>query len=381
MTTQVINIRKLFLVKKDALFSIAAPLYMIFSFFRFYVENSTLYNAITILSISSGILLLLYSGLRRPVNPIIISTVFLFSILGLLTSAIDINDTIQSLPQFISNLGYAWALAHARLSIRVIEGALLALIAFFFAHIFSDTNPENVFTISRNYISAITILFIAFYIFACNQSERMPSITILILSMVILLWAIGRAGILSGVIILLGIFIMSKKHLFTAIFLVALTSGATLHFRPDVAENLSQITVGLERFEQLSTQSQRQIINDEYIESVSVHPSDLLFGAPLNTINAIQQVDGNPHNAFISLHVMFGISGVIIFGTIFLLSIWNLTKNREHLLTLMLLVGAFRSLFDSTAFHGPMDVVMFYCLFKGLKYYNLRTKIAGHDKC
>lgn len=246
---------------------------------------------------------------------------------------------------------------------------LSAIIIFFVLKILTGTNPEDVFTISRNYISVIIILSISFYVFACHQDGKMPSLLLLVMSMVILLWAIGRAGILSGAIILLGVFLLSKKHLLAATLLSLAVGASVSLFQPNIIDDISQITVGLERFEKLSTKSQREVINSEYIESVSTYPSNLFFGSPLKSIQAIQEVDGNPHNAYINLHITFGLLGILVFWAALSVATINLYRNREYLLILMLVVGSFRSIFDSTAFHGPMDVVIFYCIFKGLKNY------------
>lgn len=365
-------------IRKSSIFALAAPVYILLVFSRFYIDNSQLSNFIAISLILCGLLLLGVSALQKPLNSAIFVLIYSFTVAGLSVLIFDHNFLPESLIQFLANLGFAWAILHSKMNKKFIFGILLFIMIFFFVQIYEKNDPEYVFaTVSRNYISVIIILSISLYIISCRQNNVFPSIWPPLASMIILLWSIGRAGILSGCIIIIGLSILRTRNILT-IFLAGISVFSLLIVAsPNFIENASTLMVGIDRFERLSTKSQRNIINDEYVQSIGTYASEFLMGAPLDTIQAIQEVDGNPHNSFINLHIVFGITGFLIFLLALSLSSFSLLKRREYLLLLVLGTALFRSLFDSAAFHGPMDVIIFYCIFSGLKDFRVRVSAWG----
>src|SRR5690606_5518982 len=106
---------------------------------------------------------------------------------------------------------------------------------------------------------------------------------------------------LSGLIIVVGTLFLSGRRFIPAAIIVSVFSLAIFTSYSDI-QNANVFAFGLARFEFLSGQSQRSFINEEYITYAFSSISDLLFGVPIDTIRAIQEVDGNPHNSYISLH-------------------------------------------------------------------------------
>jgi len=127
-------------------------------------------------------------------------------------------------------------------------------------------------------------------------------------------------------------------------------------------ESIQSFTVGIERFQRLSVDGQRVFINEEYIEAISSNPMSLLFGAPLDNVRAIREVDGNPHNSYISLHIFTGLLGVMAFIGLVFYSLTVLFRANLPLVALALVTVLFRSAFDSTSFQGLLDVPILYSI-------------------
>lgn len=358
--------RGAFVVRKSSVFALAGPAFLGLEFVRFLVQDPKLYLIVTMLSLCTGLAFFVASIFQKSINKRILLLAYLFLVLAAVTALQDRNRTEVDIVFFFSHFGFAWALLCGRLSSRVAFFQTALLLAFFFYHAVIGTNPESIFVISRNYISVLAVLSLSLYLFACQEEKRTPSVILLIATMTILLWAIGRAGIISGALFLLGSFLTSGKRYaaaFTfALLLVALSIMYFSNFdtKLDLFRSLS---VGIERFQRLSIEGQRTSINIEYWEAISTAPMSLLFGAPIDNIRAIVEVDGNPHNSLINLHIFAGIFGVILFFGLVLHALLILCRNNQFLIALMLFVAIFRSLLDSTAFQGQLDVPILLALF------------------
>lgn len=369
--------RRISLLSKGRALSLAAPLYLLFAFIRFYVEDETAYFVITLSSVSCGILFLWAAISAGPINSrvfALIAVLFLASLTAMLSGR---NNTLEVFPQLISHIGFAWALVYAKLSKRLFFYISLLVISIFFALAAVGTSPDDIFVISRNYISVIVLLSIAFYLFSCQQNGTAPSALLLLAALLIMVWATGRAGILSGAIILLGTFVISGKRFASAAMFVVVAATAYALFWPDAATQIAHFTFGLERFNKLGLESRRSYINDEYFHSVTTNFSSFVFGAPLDRILSIVDVDGNPHNSYISLHVGFGLIGIIAILWASSFALIRLARTGNLYLALMLSVALFRSAFDSTAFHGPLDVVIFYCIIFAMTQKMVREGRSG----
>lgn len=365
-------------VKMSAVLKSSAPLFLVFCFFRFYVANPALYLSITALSTAYGIILFTLCLSKKNFEISILFITIIFLLCGILTFFADHNPVSSSILSFFSHLGFAWSLISTRISKRITRNLTVLLIVFFLFHAVSGVNPEDIFTVSRNYISVIMVLSLSFYIFACQQDNKTPSFILLSMAMAVFLWAIGRAGIASGAFILIGSFLIHGK---IRVFWLLLGTTALICylFFLDAFINIDVFTVGIDRFERLSTDGLRDFINNEYLNSAFSSIPNMLFGAPLKDVTIIQEVGGNPHNSLISLHAAFGLLGFVSFYIAWTAALVRLTYFRQYYVVLMLLVAVFRSLFDSTAFHGQMDVVIFYGIFLSVKYRTLRPIREGEE--
>jgi len=357
--------RAKFALHKSFVFSLAAPVFLSLEFFRFLFSDPNVYRVITLLSLVSGLVFLCAAAFHKPLNSRIWIFSFIILFLALFTSITARNSNGSTILFFFSHLGFAWALLHGQISSKIAFNQTCLLLGFFLVKIVVGKNPELVFVVSRNYISAIAIVAISLYFFACQVERKSPSTLLLMVVMMVLMWAIGRAGIISGIIILFGTLLISRKRFFAMLtFSLLLIAFYTLFLTDTYSkiESIQSFTVGIERFQRLSVDGQRVFINEEYIEAISSNPMSLLFGAPLDNVRAIREVDGNPHNSYISLHIFTGLLGVMAFIGLVFYSLTVLFRANLPLVALALVTVLFRSAFDSTSFQGLLDVPILYSI-------------------
>jgi hypothetical protein len=348
---------------EQKLLNAALPIFLVFTFIRFYFESPLIFAGASAFLVFYGNGLLLYTITKKnSFNSLPTLVVALLLICALLTAIWNKNETLLSIPQFFGNLGFAWGALYAKLRPRLFIGLFLCLSVFLFIQIINGVDSGSVFNVSRNFISVILILSIAFYYFSCTQTSTTPRLFVPFFGLILMLWGIGRAGIASGAIILLGALILSSKRGFVG-FVSMATFAVLLATSTQSLDNLEGFFVGLERLERMGADGQRSYINSEYLNRISNDNAELLFGASLSKVSSVVEVDGNPHNSYIKLHTVFGLTGTALVLIIVLMCMVRLYTLKKGLLLLMLIVTMFRSTFDVTAFHGPLDVVIFFCVF------------------
>jgi O-antigen ligase len=222
-------------------------------------------------------------------------------------------------------------------------------------------NPENIFTVSRNFISVLMLMILSGYFVSCEKSNTPPSLSITLFSQLPFLYGIGRAGIISGALLLI-IAILSSKNKIKTYSVSTIILTPILFFLLTFGTEIDALLTGIERFERLGGGGQRSFINEEYISLAIKSPTYILFGAPLSAVQAIIDVDGNPHNSFIRLHISFGIVGVISTAALIIAALIMLSRKGRNITALVLIIVLFRSAVDSAAFYGPLDFVIIYCI-------------------
>lgn len=355
----------------------ALPIYLIVTFFRFYVDNSAFFLVATSALIALGNIYLLYGFYRSPKNCVTVFLLFFMLLFAVATAAFAENPTLDAIPQALGNAGFAWAALYARFRVRYYLALFWVLGSFFLLHIVAGSNPEGIFFVSRNFISVLIIMGIGFYYIACAQAREIPKLYVSAIGLVVALWAIGRAGIICAALILLGTLVLSKRYVIAGLLLTGVIAIGSIFVQTNVADSLEIFLVGIERFDRLGADSERNMINDEYMDRLASRSGELLVGAPLDSITAIVKVDGNPHNSYIRLHTVFGLFGFLLVVIAMGLSAIKLFLDRDYLVGLIFVIAALRSAFDSTAFYGPLDVLIFYGLFFAIGRYKLTFRSAN----
>lgn len=109
--------------------------------------------------------------------------------------------------------------------------------------------------------------------------------------------------------------------------------------------------------------SSRSEIWSEYIDSAVSNIQNFLFGVPFHSIEypILHEYDGNTHNAFLELHLKFGLIAFIFFMYNIIKSLIVSFKRVPFFFCLLLLI-IIRSLFDWTAFPGVYDMFFWMCV-------------------
>ena len=156
--------------------SAIVPIFIILSFLRFYIRNTTIQDAITIITFSAGFFLPFFCSNnligRRSISIIVVS---FFSLCGIFVSISGINETRQSIFLFLSHLGIVLFISEYKISSpRDLYLLNLSLLIFFLFHALIGADPNDIFTVSRNYISVLLLLSLSFYIYSCQNNNKHP---------------------------------------------------------------------------------------------------------------------------------------------------------------------------------------------------------------
>lgn len=351
----------------EILIDSAPPIFFTATFLRFYIQSAEAFLLISAFLVAYGNTLLGYCIAKTEKNSAINVIVCFIIMAALLNALFSKNNNALDLPQLLSNIGFAWALLYSIFRHKIYFVLILTLTLFFAQRILLGISPAEVFSVSRNFISVITLLGLSLYYISCDRNKIAPQLIIPVSALIVALWGIGRSGIATMAMILLGTILLTNRRLGLVLIAVSLSVGGVLYSKTETAETLEIFYIGFERFERLGTGGQRSEINTEYAEHISTNVHSLLFGAPLKRIDTIVEVDGNPHNSYIRLHTIVGLFGVILIFVTIATSTTILIIEKKYLLAIVLIACVFRSAFDSTAFYGPLDPVIFFCLFYPLQ--------------
>lgn len=358
-------------------------LYLLLNFFRFL--NVDLFYSLTSILILYGCLLLailIYYRLMTKVEIFFILSLFLFSIIQLFVMR---NNTFSMAAQFFANFFFGISFFYSSFNKRVFAGLFLCMFFYFmFSYIVVGVQAEDVFIVSRNYISIIALLSISLYFISCRfdlkNIGKLPCV-ISFLMVLINFWAIGRSGIaISLLIFIFLLFSYVMKRYILLLFLLAITVlfillvPSNIEIVSNFGNSISFFQVGLERFQRLGGGGQRSYINAEYIELVFSNLKNLFFGIDLSNVRSIVEVDGNPHNSFINLHITFGFFGVLLFIIISMLTLYRSILQANYLLLMVFFLSLFRVSVDIAAFNGPLDAIIVYCLFYSIRYSNINNR-------
>ncbi len=242
---------------------------------------------------------------------------------------------------------------------------------------------NNVFyDISRNHFSTFMILL--FFPLAANkddfsQRDRKSPYKLLLLSIicfVVSVLGVGRAGIVSAGMILLGCLfeVLFKKSDYgnwkkwiIILFVVIIVYWIIVN--PDI---LATIFPRFFNRHRTIFEEQRAGLILDYINHIT-NTRDILFGVNLRECSYIQLYNNNPHNSFISIHAYYGLFGLLCVIFSCLQNIKNNTKNRNLCLAFFIIAVMIRISMDKLAGNGIFDPIVYYFLAK-------HTEVQGRDE-
>lgn len=342
--------------------------YLTSNFIRFYFDNNVIFYLMTVVLSLYGILLI--SLLLREVNfrsPFWL-LILLIPVGWFFEVTLGSNDIVTYIFLFVPGLGFAMALSHVGWGVRYFEVMFYSCAAVFLIYMVLGVDPENIFHVSRNYISVFMLIAVGMYYFACDKRDGLPSLIVALIFLVLMLYGIGRAGIALGVLFALVTFLAaSGRRWYMMIFYVLVAVMFVFWLYGGASGYGDVLYMGIDRFERLGGGGQRDDINSEYLMSALESLSGMLLGPDISLIPSIVEVDGNPHNSYLRLHYGFSVLGFFAIAVIVVLAFWRLLKHKSYFMLTVLVAALFRSAFDSAAFYGPLDILIF-----GVAYYALR---------
>ena len=223
---------------------------------------------------------------------------------------------------------------------------------------------------SWNGISMVMLLAaISLYIILRMENKKID-LKPAILTLIISIWAVGRSGIISSFVLLLGLifvkFRAKPKYLVIIFLFIALLSYALLTSKIDYYLFDAEEENAIRHFATSETwDPERERIWTNYYNNLDI--SRIIFG-----VNVAEDpwprgefLAYNYHNAFIFLHAQTGFMGLITMA-LMIFSIFKFYRiNQVFLILLLTLI--LRSSTDVVIFFGRFDFIPFFFIFYFLK--------------
>ncbi len=353
--------------KQRYLLQFVIPIFYLLIFLKNYVgeQNKGIQLVFTGLYIILGVTLTLFLAIKLLRNSLIIVVMCTLIVLSLITSIFSNNYRIEDNILSFTYFGIALIPIFITLSYKFFKIFAYSIICFFIIQIIKGVDPNEIFDVSRNYISVLLLIGLGYHFISCFQNDKNPSFFILIVSLAISIWATGRGGIITFSFLLVCysfiVNVKTKYKLLIIILILIICLAAYIYLYDLLFE------FGLGRFENMGLEGERSTMNSDYLHNCLSSIRYFLFGCPYVEIPSIVEVDLNPHNSLIRLHVYYGIVGFVVVVFLILTSILNFIYNKYLLYLFLLLSLILRSFTDSVAFHGSFDPLIYFLLFYSIK--------------
>lgn len=322
---------------------------------------------------------------------VITGLAFFLSICMLISSMYNHNSDLKELLWIWCYIGAALLALCYELDDKWLQVIFYLLSGYFGICIVMHRSVHYIlYSTSRNGISS-QMLFVMLLIYLCRDKEKKVIYLPAILNVIISVWALGRAGVLTAVFFLIGIIVygivkegwkeiwrrlignIAILVIFLALLSVVFPTNESL--RPEdrsemsMEELLAQDQDGeiseetfLSRFASYGFKSIRFSIWLEYLDGAVKSTSNFLFGVDCSKGKLLSYYR-QPHNSYLELHAKFGLFGFITVMIMVLITFIRLCRNKEGLLMLLLLTCGLRAMLDWAAFPGALDVYFWFLCF------------------
>lgn len=370
-----LNVNKFF-------FTILFSLYLTLSLFSFILAI----KVVTLIPVLLGLLalILLSTRIKREYVPIYIFMAFLA--VSFLISSLIVGRAGYNLyhPIFfiVSSPGIAMILIRRYVYSWGGYVVFYSLAVYFFI-LMATNNSINVTLNSYNGISIVMLVAcISLYIIMSMENKKIDLKPALI-TLVISIWGVGRSGIASSFVLLLGLLFVKlrphRKYLYIAIIILFLSFFFTYWFFDDLyklAMNFSiprnAIDYNVQRWMRKESDA-RFTFWANYFSNLDI--SRLIFGVnvledpwPEGEIN-----EYNYHNSFIHLHLQTGFMGVLTLVLLIFAVFKFYRTNKVFLILLLTLI--LRSSTDFFLFFSRFDFIPYFFIFYFLKSTNFASLI------
>lgn len=328
-------------------------------------DNIALQLFFNIVNVSIGFYLTSYFFIKLESNSLSKISIIVLFVSSVIVSLFSKNYRFEDIILVINYFGVGFLFINIKLSYRFFYFLCYILFAFFLINIFNEFDPNEIFNVSRNYISVLLLIVFLLHTLSCFQNDKNPSVVILIISLILSIWATGRSGIITFSLLLVFYPFVIKTKKIIKLLIVAFIFLLSLYVYNNFYDFLFEFGFG--RFEGMELESDRSLMNSNYIINAFRSLPELLFGTDLMEIPSIIEVDGNPHNSFIRLHVYYGLFGFIYVLSLISFSLYKIVVEKNFLFFLLFIVILIRVAVDSASFHGPLDPFIYFFIFTSIK--------------
>lgn len=336
-------------------------------FLKNYIDKDTITLQLffNVVNVSIGLYLTSYFFFKLESNSLSKILIIVLFVSALIVSLFSKNYRFEDILLVINYFGIGFLFLYVRLSYRFFYLLCYLLFVFFLVNIFNEFDPNEIFNVSRNYISVLLLIAYSLHSLSCFQNDKKPSVIILIIFLILSIWATGRSGIIVFSLLLVFYPFVIKTNKIIKLLIIAFILLLSLYIYNNFYDFLFEF--GLGRFEGMELESDRSLMNSNYIINACRTLPELLFGTDLMNIPSIIDVDGNPHNSFIRLHVYYGLIGFICVVSLICFSLYRILVAKNFLYFLLFTVLLIRASVDSVSFHGPLDPFFYFFIFTGIK--------------
>lgn len=244
---------------------------------------------------------------------------------------------------------------------------LFVIVAFFFGSYIYRNGPfvkeeTELLVNSRNYVSYFVVLYSLPYFVHCFDYNKVPSLLVPIVCLIISIFAIGRGGILISLGLLVGVLYlkMNQKKKVRIVYRVAFIF--IIAFILFVGVGADFFDIYFSRFSEIGMNDAGRMPSwIEYIISM-LNPINLLFGTKIESLNyTMKYLNGSLHNSFFTLHAIEGFIGLVLILYMFK-GLWQLYKQRYFVLVTILTVLLFKGFTDADmgGLYSGGDIYVFF---------------------
>lgn len=252
-----------------------------------------------------------------------------------------LNSTLYFYPIFIlSSAAFAYFLFHNTFDIRFVYTTLLFMQFYLLFRLICGADPETIFPdTSRNYISVILLTNTAIVYIIDWKQFRNIRIWPALLTFLISIQSIGRAGIITSLFLLIAVLFeifqqkSKKEKIYYALFLLIPFLVGLLFFSQEIIHTLMHIDF-LERFLSRGiTDGSRASLLRTYLDNLDM--KNLLLGYDFSNDPLFIRFGLNPHNSFIDFHQR---GGLLFFPALLLILVAMFKSLLHHRLYFALFV-------------------------------------------
>lgn len=338
------------------------------------------------------------------------TNLFIFSVgiffLGLISHFIANNATIINYLTMFKSIGVAAYIYCEGRNEKIIKGMMTITLLLFIPVIINPLEYNMFSRVSKNYYSII--LFPANFVFndIYLRMKKPANLTPTIISLFIVIYAGGRAGILTYSMYLIGmlminydlavlnnrsIFAIFKRYkwklikdvlvllIFTLLLLFKFSqieentpkkstffhspsNSLAVNSAPRLSASVPSTVSDDFGFARGFNDEARTRIYTEYLNCALSSREGLFFGVKTQGNPIFSRFDYNLHNSYLELHSQYGLLGFLIFLLLGISALQRLGRERNWGAIVVLLSVVTRGFTDSATMPGQLDPVIFYFL-------------------